>query len=167
MSICILVAADEGGVIGKDNRLLWKQPKDLKRFKEMTLGYPVVMGRKTHESIGKPLPGRENIILTRNPNYKKEGCISAIGIENILQTYKNSETDHVFVVGGEEIYKLFLPHTSKIFLTRIHTTLSGDAFFSVPETEEYWKETKREFVPKDENHDYDMTFITYSLTQTI
>ena len=134
--ITIIAAVSENNVLGKNNKLIWHIPNDLKRFKKLTLGHSVIMGRKTFESIAKPLPQRKNIILTRNKNYKAKGAVIAHNVKEALNFCEND--NQPFIIGGGEIYKLFMSISNKIELTRIHKPYDGDAFF--PEIlEEKWK----------------------------
>lgn len=123
--ISLIVAMSENGVIGRDNKLPWHIPADMERFKRLTWGNTVIMGRKTHESIGKPLPGRQNIILTNQTGYKAKGCEIAHNIEQAVGLAKQS----IFVIGGAQIYQLFMPLVTKIHLTVVPTKIEGDAFF--------------------------------------
>src|ERR1035437_724350 len=136
----------ENRVIGNDNTLIWKLPADLKRFKEITTGNTIVMGRKTYESIGRPLPNRRNIIITRDKNYKAEGCEVVNSIEESLLTCD----DNVFIIGGGEIYKQSIGISDKIYLTLIHETFEGDTIFS--ELGDEWKEINREDHDRSEEH---------------
>ncbi|MCU7666986.1 dihydrofolate reductase [Bacillus thuringiensis] len=131
MSFSIIVATSKNGVIGVDNQLPWHLPQDLKYFKKQTTGKTVIMGRKTFESIGKPLPNRHNIILTRDQNYKPEGVTIFTDIHELMASLSNNE-EHM-VMGGGEIYKLFLPFVDKIYHTLIDVELDGDTTFFVPE----------------------------------
>ncbi len=150
--IKIIAACSKNRVIGKGNKLIWKVPGDLKRFKEMTTGHIVVMGRKTFESIGKPLPNRGNVILTRNHDFKVEGCEISHSIEEIMKFYGSN----MFVIGGAEIYKEFLPYADIIELTYIYKEFEGDAYF--PEFSNEFKEIKREDHECDE---FKYSFLTY------
>jgi dihydrofolate reductase len=127
MIISIIVAVAENQVIGFDNHLLWHISEDLKRFKNLTTGHHVIMGRKTYESVGKPLPGRVNIVISRQENFKVEGCLVANSLENALELAK--QDSEVFIIGGGEIYNQALPITDKIYLTRVHAGFPGDTFF--------------------------------------
>lgn len=136
MGISIIVAVAENGVIGGGNKLLWHIPDDLKRFKQITSGHSVIMGRKTFESIGKPLPNRRNIVISRNPNIDIQGVEVANSLEDALAMTQN-ETE-VFIIGGGEIYKQALPLASKLYLTRVHKKYEGDTDF--PEIVEHdWR----------------------------
>ena len=126
--ISFIVAMDENQVIGTNNSLPWHIPDDLKRFKRITLGHPIVMGRKTFESIGRPLPGRENIILTTNSNFQPEGCTVCNSFKE-LQSYLTNFEEEVFVIGGAKIFQLFLPYVTKMYITKINHSFPGDVFF--------------------------------------
>src|SRR3989338_5690291 len=139
--ISLIAAMDKKRVIGKDNKLPWKLSSDLKRFKKLTSGKPVIMGRKTFESIGKPLSNRINIIITRDKNYRKENCVSVHSADEALEAAKGA--DEVMVIGGEQVFREFLPKAGKMYLTFIDKNFEGDAYF--PEFDENeWEEIKRE-----------------------
>jgi dihydrofolate reductase len=131
-------------------------PADLKRFKELTLGHPVIMGRKTYESIGKPLPGRTNIVVTKQRDFKAGGCLVAHSIEEAIQLCK--EEIEVFIIGGESIYRQALQHADKIYLTRIHRDFKGDTCLEWDDSA--WKEVLRENHPADSQNPYPYTFVT-------
>jgi len=150
--ITMVVACSSNRVIGKDNTLIWKVPGDLKRFKEITTGHTVVMGRKTYESIGKPLPNRRNVILSRNKDLSIEGCYIYSSISEIIGLYKND----LFVIGGEEIYRQFLPFCDRVELTLIDKEFEGDAFF--PELPDNFFEVLRE---DKECEEFKYSYITY------
>ena len=122
--ITLIVAVADNGVIGRDNALPWHLPDDLKRFKRLTLGKPIVMGRKTFESIGKPLPGRQNIVVTRDANYRREGITVVHGIDDAVRAA--GEATELMVIGGAELFRLFLPRATRIHLTRVHADVAGD-----------------------------------------
>lgn len=155
--ISIIVAADENNVIGKDNDLIWHLPDDLKHFKKLTTGHTIIMGRKTYESIGRPLPDRISIIVTRDRNFEAEGCLIVHSLEDALN--KVSVDQDAFIIGGEQIYGSGLPFTDRIYLTRVHHTFDGDRVF--PELDENWRETERNQHGTDEKHAYPFTFLTY------
>ena len=141
MTISIIAALGKNRVIGNENALIWKLPNDMKRFKEMTTGKPVIMGRKTFESIKKPLPNRINIVLTNDKSYKAKGCIVVHSIKDALKAAKDSK--EVMIIGGAKIYSQFLNLADKMYLTIIDADFEGDACF--PEYDEReWKITSRE-----------------------
>lgn len=157
MIISIIVAVSTNGIIGKDNGLLWKQSADLKRFKQLTSGHSIIMGRKTYDSIGKPLPNRRNIILTHQQHLAIPGCEVVNSIDEAIALCKDEE--EVFIIGGGDIYKQFLVCTNRIYLTRIHHSFpGGDTFF--PELH-FWGETEREDFEADDKNEYPYSFITY------
>lgn len=156
--ITLIVAAAENNAIGKGNRMPWHLPNDFKYFKEKTLNHSVVMGRKTFESIGKPLPERRNIVMTKNTNYLHEEVDVANNIDELL-LYCRDERE-IFIIGGAEIYKQTLPLAHKVLLTRVHTTVDGDAFFpELPANE--WKLISAKKHEKDDRHAFDYTFEVY------
>jgi dihydrofolate reductase len=152
-----VVAMARDGVIGRDNAMPWRLPDDLKHFKTLTMGKPMLMGRKTFAAIGKPLPGRTSVVLTRDPAWHAEGVIAVRSLEEAFQ--KIGDAPELCVVGGAEIYKLTLPVTDRIYLTRIHANIPGDTVFPPLEMSE-WRETERIEHPADERHAYAMTFST-------
>ena len=153
-----IAAAAENNALGKDNKLVWHLPNDFKRFKEITSGHYIILGRKTFESFPKPLPNRTHVIITRNKNYKAEGCIIVNSLEEALNKVpKNQDT---YIIGGAEIYKQSIHLSDKIELTRVHTTCEADAFF--PEINPLeWKLIFEEHHFKDEKHNFDYTFQTF------
>jgi len=158
--ISIVVAMDKNKVIGKDNQLPWHLPADLAFFKKTTMGKPIVMGRKTHESIGKPLPGRQNIILTRNKNYEGEGCTVIHSVDELYSFEKNDQ-DEVCVIGGAEIFKEVLPCADRLYITMIEHEFEGDTFFpSIKDSD--WVLVSKEKGPKDDKNPYDYYFTIYN-----
>ncbi|GAB4092359.1 dihydrofolate reductase [Flaviaesturariibacter terrae] len=137
MTLSLLVAADEGNVIGKNNELPWRLPDDLKYFKNLTWGMPILMGRKTFESIGKPLPGRHSIVITRNPEWKHDGVETVHSLEAALEAAAKRSVNELFIIGGAEIFRSALPQADRVYLTRIYERYDGDAFF--PELGDGWK----------------------------
>lgn len=127
MNFSAIVAHDINRVIGGDNKLLWNIPEDLKRFKEITSNSPIIMGRKTFESIGRPLPNRINIILTRDKEFKTEGCFVYTDMNEIISDY--SDNGEVFIIGGGEIYKLFFPYVDRLYITVVEGEYVGDTVF--------------------------------------
>ncbi|MCA1054549.1 dihydrofolate reductase [Rossellomorea aquimaris] len=155
--ISFIVAMDKNSAIGKNNELPWHLPADLAFFKKVTMGSPIVMGRKTHESIGKALPGRENIVITRDKQYEAEGCTIIHSIEEITAVAPNVQ-DEVFVIGGAEIFKEAFPHADRLYLTLIEDEFDGDTFFP-PFNRDEWDVISREKGPKDEKNPYDYYFM--------
>ena len=156
--IIMIAAVAENNALGKDNELVWHLPNDFKRFKTLTSGHHIIMGRKTFESFPKPLPNRTHIIITRQKNYQAEGCIIVDSIEKALSICPKDEDS--FIIGGGEIYTLGLAYTDKIEITRVHNIFEADAYF--PEiNKKDWKLEKYEFNEKDEKHKYDYTYETY------
>jgi dihydrofolate reductase len=154
--VTILVATDERGAIGRAGGLPWHLPADLKRFKVLTMGKPILMGRKTWESIGRPLPGRLNVVITRQPGLTAAGATVVPSLDDALAAA--GDVDEVCVIGGAEIYRLALPLTNRIHLTRVHATVPADTFF--PELEpSQWHEVSREDHPADERHAYAYSFL--------
>lgn len=139
--ISLIVAADENNIIGGDNKLLWHIPEDLKHFKALTLGKPIVMGRKTYDSIGRPLPGRPNIVITRNPQWKADGVTTATSLEEAFDTAETLGPE-TMVIGGATIYEAALPFATSVYLTRIHKVYTGDAAFPALSQAE-WQEVSR------------------------
>lgn len=164
MKVSLIVAVAENGVIGKDNDLIWDLPKDMRFFKETTMGHHVIMGRKNFESIPnrfRPLPNRTNVIITRQNNYKAEGCVVVNYLEAALKVAQKNGDNEPFIIGGGQIYKLALEGNlvDKIYLTKVHQSFEGDTFF--PELSEEWKQIKRDDYKADEKHACDFSIITY------
>lgn len=147
----------ENGAIGQDNQLLWHLPNDLKHFKALTLNKPIIMGRKTFESIGKPLPGRQNIILTKARYLKIPGCEVVHSVNEALDV--SQDAPEVMIIGGGEIYRLFMPLVTTMHITYVHTTLGGQVSFPEFDSSE-WQEISRERFSQDEKHQYDYSFVT-------
>jgi len=157
MIISFVVAMSKNRVIGENNTIPWSMPADLKHMRKLIDGKPLIMGRKTHESIGRALPNRKNIIITRDEEYKSEGCIVVHTVEEALKAAE--EAEEVIIFGGAEIYKMFLPKADKMYLTFIDAELEGDTFFPEYNTEE-WKETDYEEHERDADNKYNYTFLT-------
>ena len=159
--IKILVAFDENRVIGKNNELIWHLPADLKRFKALTTGHVIIMGRKTYDSIGKPLPNRTTIVISRNADLQIEGVICTCSMEEAILKAKSLSREEIFIVGGAEIYKLSLAVADQILVTQLHDIFKGDTFF--PEiVADQWEVTERERGVTDEKNPYQYSFLTYS-----
>jgi dihydrofolate reductase len=157
MIVSAVVAISENHAIGKDNKLLWYLPNDLKHFKEITTGGTVIMGRKTFDSVGKPLPRRRNIIITRQTNVSIEGCEVVNSVEAALALCANEA--EVYIAGGAEIYKLAMPLMDRIYLTIVHKAFEGDSYFPEINKQE-WTETAREDFEPDEKNNLPYSFIT-------
>ncbi|MEY3855490.1 MAG: Dihydrofolate reductase [Bacteroidota bacterium] len=158
--IKILVACDENRVIGKDNQLIWHLPADLKRFKSLTTGHVILMGRKTYESIGKPLPNRTTIVITRQVDFQAEGTITAHSVEEAILKAKSLTREDIFIVGGAEIYSLSLALADQLLVTQLHDIFEGDAFF--PEiSADTWEIVDRERGVTDEKNPFQYSYITY------
>ena len=163
MTISIIVAVSENGVIGKDNQLIWHLPADLKYFKETTKGHPVVMGRKNYESIPekyRPLPGRTNIIISRNKNYKAPGCILVNSIDAAICEAKKLNDDELFIIGGGEIYKQSIDMADKLYLTRVHASFEGDTYFNDIKPEA-WSLVSSKQYKRDDKNPLDHTYEVY------
>ena len=157
MTISLIVAASENNVIGKNNQLLWKLPNDLKFFKNTTWGFPVIMGRKSFESVKKPLPGRTNIVVTTNPDWKYETVIRVSNLEEGIQKAAETNSKQAFIIGGGEIYKQSMDIADVIYITRVHAQLEGDTFFPVID-ESKWQLTSNQDFEADEKHAYSYSF---------
>ena len=156
--ITIIAAIAKNNALGKDNKLIWYLPADLKRFKKVTLGHHIIMGRKTFESLGKPLPNRTTIIITRNKNYTQHGCIVVNSLNEAIEAAK--EDENPYILGGAEIYKQALNIADKLDLTFVHQNFEADVFF--PEIDfKIWKETSREDFKSDEKNKFNYSFVTY------
>lgn len=155
MNISIIVAADENGVIGRDNHLPWRLAADMRHFREVTMGKPVLMGRKTYESIGKPLPGRHNIVITRKSGLVIDGCTVVNSLDDAIDAV--GDVDEVMIIGGAEIYRESLGLANRIYLTRVHTAVEGDTCFPEIDYDE-WYETSIEEHAADERNEYPYSF---------
>ena len=158
MTISLVVAAANNDVIGSDGDLPWHLPDDLRNFKRITMGKPIVMGRKTHESIGRPIPGRRNIILTRDASYEADGCDVAHSAAQALELAGGAE--EIMVIGGGEIYRLFLPVADRIYLTRVDADSDGDTIFPAPDAAE-WELVSSDAHAADDRHAYAFEVMRY------
>lgn len=156
--ITLIAAASENEVLGKDNDLVWHLPDDFKRFKTLTSGHFIIMGRKTFETFPKPLPNRTHVIISRQKNYTTENGIVVSSMKEALK--KAAEDAQPFIIGGGEIYELGMPFADKIELTRVHATFEGDAFFPKIDKSK-WELIEESFHPSDERHKYPFTYLTY------
>lgn len=157
MIISLIVAMDEQRGIGLDGGIPWHLPADLKRFKTLTMGHHLIMGRKTYESIGNPLPGRTMIIVTRNPNYQPDGCLVAHSLQAALEFARMGSESEVFVIGGGELFAEAIDLAEQIYLSLVHASLPADTFFPLISVEE-WQEIESELVPADDKNKYAFTF---------
>lgn len=158
--ISIIVATAENGVIGKNNQMLWKLSTDFKFFKKLTTGHSVIMGRKTFESIGRPLPNRTNIVISRQKDFiLPDGVLKVNSLESAIEIVKNyAGNEEIFIIGGGNVYEQALKITDKIYLTEVKASIEGDAFFPALDTHE-WKEISRVSHQKDEKNEYDFDFV--------
>lgn len=157
MITSIIVAVSQNNVIGKDNQLPWHLPADLQYFKRLTMGHHIIMGRKTYESIGKNLPGRTFIVITKNKEFKAEGCFVVHSLDEALLLAKTRNESEAFIIGGAEIFNLSMGKADKIYLTKICQDFEGDTFF--PEfNPALWREIKRENFEPDEKNKYFYSF---------
>ena len=158
MLVSIIAAMDRNRLIGRNNQLPWHLPADLAHFKQVTMGKPIIMGRKTYDSIGRPLPGRTNIVLTRSADFRAEGVLTAHTLEQALDYV--SEEDEVMIIGGSTIYELALPRADRLYLTYVEITCEGDAWF--PEFDiERWRVVASEQHRADEKNSSDYRFVNY------
>ncbi|MDB2385185.1 dihydrofolate reductase [Polaribacter sp.] len=158
--ITIIAAIAKNNALGKNNDLIWHLPADLQRFKKITSGYPILMGRNTFESIGKPLPNRTTVIITRNKNYKQKGCLVAHSLEEAITLVENSE--NIFIIGGAQIYKEAIQKQipNQLDITIVHKTFDADVYF--PEIDgEIWEEVSKVNYKADEKNRYDYSFVTF------
>lgn len=158
MTLSCIVAVSENGVIGRDNDLPWHLPDDLNRFKSLTMGHPIVMGRKTYDSIGRPLPGRRSVVLTRSSEYAPEGVTVVGSLDEALDACEGEV--EVFVIGGASLFAEALPRADRVYLTRVLATVEGDTFFPEGGLEDFFL-VNEERHPIDEKHRLPYTFQLY------
>ena len=162
--LSVIVAAAENGVIGRDNALPWRLPEDLRYFKRVTMGKPLVMGRRTFESIGGPLPGRENIVISRNPQFRAEGVRVAASLDEALQLARDialaAGVDELLVIGGAQIYAEAIPAADRLYLTLVHAAVEGDAFLPPIDWQD-WREIRRERHRGSGEDSHDFSFVLY------
>jgi dihydrofolate reductase len=161
LKITIIVAQASNRVIGKENQLVWRLQADLQLFKKHTTGHHLIMGRKTYQSVGRPLPNRTSIVITRNPDFKlPEGHYVVHSIEEAVQICIAKKLDQVFIIGGAEIYLQAMPIADELLVTEVDTVVDGDAYF--PEIDPAdWKQVSSEHYPKDANNEYAFDFVLY------
>lgn len=150
----LIAAVSTNGVIGVDNKLPWHIPADLRYFKKMTTNHTIVMGRKTFESIGKPLPSRTNIVLTKDTTFRHDGVLVTHDFNTIFDL-----PGEVFIIGGESLYSLYLPHAHKLYITRVHSIVKGDTYF--PYLPNHFDLKSYNYMKSDDENNYDITFCVY------
>ena len=161
--INLIVAKASNNVIGAKNDLIWHLPNDLKHFKNLTSGHPIIMGRKTFESLGRPLPNRTNIVITRDKNWQGENVEKEFSLEKAIESAKKINED-IYIIGGGNIYKQAMEFADVLYITEVHHEFEGDTYF--PEIdEEIWEEVDRENFMKDEKHTYAYSYVTYKRIQ--
>ena len=161
--INLIVAKASNNVIGAKNDLIWHLPNDLKHFKNLTSGHPIIMGRKTFESLGRPLPNRTNIVITRDKNWQGENVEKEFSLEKAIESAKKINED-IYIIGGGNIYKQAMEFADVLYITEVHHEFEGDTYF--PEIdEEIWEEVDRENFMKDEKHPYAYSYVTYKRIQ--
>ncbi|WDD93412.1 dihydrofolate reductase [Burkholderia sp. FERM BP-3421] len=159
-TLTLIVARARNGVIGRDNQLPWKLPEDLAFFKRTTMGAPIVMGRKTHESIGRPLPGRRNIVVTRDATRRFDGCDAVTSLPDALALAARDQAAEAFLIGGAQLYAEGLAHADKLIVTEIDADFSGDASFPAPDPA-HWEEASRETHRANAPNDFAYAFVVY------
>ena len=160
MNLSLIIAVAKNNVIGKDNMLIWRLSEDLKNFKRLTTGHSIIMGRKTYDSIGRPLPNRHNIIVTRNNRLKIDGCHVVYSLEKAFELAAELEgSDEIFVIGGANIYDQAWSEVDKVYLTKIDAQPEGDAFFNLAHFED-WEVIEERSFGKDEKNEYDFDILT-------
>lgn len=158
MNISIIVAVASNNVIGKTGiKLPWHLPADLAHFKQITMGHPIIMGRKTYQTIGRPLPGRLNIIITRNLDFKAPGCTVATSLNQALEIAKQADAQEAFIIGGSQIFQQALQLTDKVYLTEVHGSPEGDVYFEFDR--EKWQEVAHEDHVADDKNQFDYSFV--------
>ena len=158
--LSIIVAKAKNNIIGKENKLIWNLPADLKHFKELTTGHTIIMGRKTFQSLGRVLPNRKHIVFSQNPDFQvNDENVQVVHSMLEIQEYIENEEEN-FVIGGAMIYNLLMPYVTKMYVTEIEEEFEGDSFFPKINPE-VWKETSREKGPKDDKNNLDYAFVTY------
>ena len=158
MKLSLIVAMATNHTIGLNNKMPWHLSADLKKFKQITMGHPIIMGRKTFESIGRPLPGRQNIIISRNPHYEQQSCLVFNNLDSALQSC--AQADEVFVIGGATLYAATLAQADRLYITEIQQAFDGDTWF--PEIDlQQWQEVTRNDISDDKSVDFSYSFIVY------
>ena len=161
MKLSLLAALSTNNVIGRDNEIPWRLSTDLKRLKAMTMGHHVIMGRKTYESVGRPLPGRTNIVITRREGYAPEGVTVVHSLEEAVRIAMQNGDDEAFILGGAEIYAQAMHRADRMYLTRVHAEVEGDTWFPEFDDVSEWQLTDAEHFDADEKNEYPFSFLTY------
>ncbi len=161
MTVSIIAAVATNNVIGRDNKLPWHMPADLKQLKKTTMGHHVLMGRKTFMEIGKPLPGRVNVVITHNPDFAAEGIAIARSIDEAISKAETAGDDEIFVLGGAEIFRQSIHRADRMYITRIHAEPEGDTFFPEFDDVNEWRLVDAEHCEPDERNPYPYSFLTY------
>jgi dihydrofolate reductase len=164
MRLSVIAALSSNAVIGRDNDLPWHLSSDLKRLKALTMGHHMIMGRKTYDSIGKPLPGRTTIVITRSPDFSVGGVVAVHSLEDAIHLAAASGDDEAFIAGGAQIFQLAMHRADRMYLTRVHADLSGDAVFPDFDDVSEWTLTDAEHFDADAKNDYPYSFLTYDRT---
>ena len=166
LRVCIIVAVARNGVIGREGTLPWRLPRDLNYFKSVTLGKPIIMGRKTFESIGEPLPARDNFVISRNSNFQAEGVKTFLSLMPAIEHSQEVGATEVIIIGGAALYREALSFAQRLYVTEVHETIEGDVYFP-PIKLNNWVEKSRERYSADEHNEYDHSFVVYdSVTPT-
>lgn len=158
MTLSLIAAIGNNNELGKNNQLLWNLPADMKHFRDTTRGHTVIMGRKTHESIGRPLPNRRNIVITRDTTYQKDGVEVVHSIDEALKLFENTD-EEVFCIGGADVYAQALPYANKLYITHLDATFDADTFF--PRIDEQWQKHSETIRSADGENPYTLTFTEY------
>ena len=165
MFLSHLVAADENNIIGGNNTLPWHLPNDLKYFKNRTWGMPVIMGRKTYESVDKPLPGRRNIVITSNNEWQREDVFTAANLQSAIEIAGETDAKEIFIIGGGEIFKQSIDLINRIYLTRVHANVQGDIYYPQFNKSQWRLDSAKRF-EADEKHQYAYTFEVWEKNET-
>jgi dihydrofolate reductase len=167
MTISIIAALADNNVIGRNNALPWHLPADLKRLKQTTMGHHVIMGRKTFDSVGKPLPGRVNVVVTHNVDFTPDGVAIARSVEEAISKAEAAGDDEIFILGGAEIFRQSIHRANRMYLTRVHTEPEGDTFFPEFDDVNEWKLVDAEHFEADEKNRYPYSFLTYERSSVV
>ena len=161
MKLSMIAALSTNNVIGRDNQVPWRLRTDLKRFKALTMGHHLIMGRKTYESVGRPLPGRINVVITRQPDYAPEGVTVLHSLEEAIRVAEQAGDKEAFIAGGAEIYAQAMHRADRMYLTRVHAEVEGDTWFPDFDDVSEWRLTDSEHFDADDKNDFPFSFLTY------